>query len=883
MFGRMRMLALILALAIAGPAGAQSFVNFESPHAHPMAMTPDEGLLLAVNTPDARLEVFTLAGPTPVRLASVPVGLEPVSVRARSATEAWVVNHLSDSISVVDLATLRVVRTIRTGDEPSDVVFAGSPQRAFVTCSQSNTVEVHDPDNPQAPPTILTLGAEEPRALATDGARVFAAIFDSGNRTTILPQQVVSEEDNPYQGDPNPPPNSGGAFSPAQNPANPDPPEVGLIVRKDAQGAWRDDNGADWSDAVTWDVVDRDVAIINAQSLAITYAGGLMHQNMALALRPDGRIGVVGTDATNEVRFEPNLNGVFLRVLGATVDPLNPGASTVVDLNPHLDYAQPTVTQALRDQSLGDPRAVVFDGAGRAFVAGMGSNDIAIFDAAMARIGRIEVGDGPTGLALRESAGHLYALNRFDGSISVVSTALLQEVARVAFFDPTPQPLKEGRRFLFDTHLTSGLGHTSCASCHTDGATDGLVWDLGDPAGLMKPFNQTCSGGVGDGCEDWHPMKGPLATQTLIGIVGNGPMHWRGDREDLGAFNTAFQTILGDDAVLTPQEMALFEQYLASRRFPPNPFRNLDNSLSGPFASGGDPLAGRALFTNAPITAGTFACTFCHALPTGTNTTITSASAIFETQSLKIPHLRNLFEKTGFDTASAQSRRGFGFIKDGSVPSLVAFLERPEFDFSGGATGNQERRDLEAFLLSFDTGTHAAVGQQVFIESISSAGATDQDRLDDLIALAGSNAIGLVAHQKRNGVTRGYAYIAGQFQSDRTGESYLPFQLAALAQPGSEVLYTAVPKGSEIRLGLDRDGDGHWSYDEILACADPADPDSVPGSAQAADLDASGEVNGADLGILLGAWGTADADLTGDGTTDGADLGVLLGAWGSCG
>ncbi len=50
-----------------------------------------------------------------------------------------------------------------------------------------------------------------------------------------------------------------------------------------------------------------------------------------------------------------------------------------------------------------------------------------------------------------------------------------------------------------------------------------------------------------------------------------------------------------------------------------------------------------------------------------------------------------------------------------------------------------------------------------------------------------------------------------------------------------------------------------------------------------ADLNGDGVVDGADLGILLGAWGTSDAgaDLNHDGTVDGADLGVLLGAWGS--
>ena len=51
-----------------------------------------------------------------------------------------------------------------------------------------------------------------------------------------------------------------------------------------------------------------------------------------------------------------------------------------------------------------------------------------------------------------------------------------------------------------------------------------------------------------------------------------------------------------------------------------------------------------------------------------------------------------------------------------------------------------------------------------------------------------------------------------------------------------------------------------------------------------ADLNGDGLVNGADLGIMLAAWGTADevADLNGSGSVDGADLGLLLAAWGAC-
>lgn len=50
----------------------------------------------------------------------------------------------------------------------------------------------------------------------------------------------------------------------------------------------------------------------------------------------------------------------------------------------------------------------------------------------------------------------------------------------------------------------------------------------------------------------------------------------------------------------------------------------------------------------------------------------------------------------------------------------------------------------------------------------------------------------------------------------------------------------------------------------------------------AADLNCDGAVNGQDLGMLLGAWGTSGAaDLNGDGTVNGIDLGMLLGAWGN--
>src|SRR5437868_9899800 len=83
---------------------SQAFTAFESGQVRPLAITPDKKFLLAVNTPDAKLEIFKINGFALDHRASVPVGLEPVSVAVRNNGEAWVVNHVSDSVSIVALS-----------------------------------------------------------------------------------------------------------------------------------------------------------------------------------------------------------------------------------------------------------------------------------------------------------------------------------------------------------------------------------------------------------------------------------------------------------------------------------------------------------------------------------------------------------------------------------------------------------------------------------------------------------------------------------------------------------------------------------------------------------------------------------------------------------
>jgi len=71
------------------------------------------------------------------------------------------------------------------------------------------------------------------------------------------------------------------------------------------------------------------------------------------------------------------------------------------------------------------------------------------------------------------------------------------------------------------------------------------------------------------------------------------------------------------------------------------------------------------------------------------------------------------------------------------------------------------------------------------------------------------------------------------------------------------------------------DGDGITVDDVQFAVASPT---------CAADLNGDGQVNGADLGLLLANWnGTGTGDMDGSGAVTGADLGELLAAWGTCG
>src|SRR5712691_6119103 len=389
---------------------SSSFTLFESGPVRPLALSPNGKLLFAANTPDNRLEIFRVHQHGLQHRGSIPVGLEPVAVAARTNDEVWVVNHLSDSVSIVKIDSNdtdgRVVRTLLVGDEPRDIVFAGPGHtRAFVTTAHRGQNVPYDPQLTTpgvgradvwvfdahnlgaglggTPITIVTLFTDTPRALAAtpDGSRVYAAGFLTGNRTTTVCADVVTA--------------NGALPEPLVNFENILQPPTGLVVKHDG-AHWVDELGRRWDRQVKFSLPDQDVFAIDAganppvQADFFTSVGTVIYN---MIVNPaNGHLYVTNTEARNEHRFEGA--GMFLATLGkqSVRGHLHESRITVIGdgvqprhLNKHIDRDGPflPVPNDENARSLAIPldMAITRDGTAL-YMAAFGSSKVGVFNTA---------------------------------------------------------------------------------------------------------------------------------------------------------------------------------------------------------------------------------------------------------------------------------------------------------------------------------------------------------------------------------------------------------------------------------------------------------------------------------------------------------------------
>jgi len=886
------------------PAPENNFVTFETGQVRPLALSADGNTLYVANTPNSTLEIYSISNTSLQHSGTVPVGLEPVAVAVDVVNnQVWVVNHLSDSVSVVDVNVTppRVVRTLLVGDEPRDIVFAGANNRyAFITTAHrgqngpdDNPVDaqlkepavgradvwVFDTSNLGStlggdPSTVITLFGDTPRALTVspDGNTVYAAVFLSGNQTTTIGQNLLGKPD------------------PLVSVGNVTAPDTGLIVKfngtnwADGTGSIMDTLGGLWDNKVNFSLPDYDVFEIDA-TLNPPQANGVRHSGVGTVLYnmvtnpATGKVYVSNTEALNQVRFEGPGNAAST-VRGHFAE----SRITVIDnlqvlprhLNKHINYAQFPGTQAERDAALANPVGMAVNSDGSTlYVAALGSKKIGVYVTAELEGDSFDPvtnpqitlsAGGPAGIVLDETRNQLYVLTRFDNGLSVIDTTTNMEVTHATMFNPEPAVVVDGRRFLYDASLSSH-GDSSCGLCHVFGDFDGLAWDLGNPDAAVKlnpnPFASFRLGNnvflltppSSEGPAVFHPMKGPMTTQSLRGLDGNGPMHWRGDRVgdsaqpgesvELGAFkdfNVAFPELVGTDAELPAQDMQAFAEFALKITYPPNPIRALDNSLNADQAQGRDIYMNQLTTGMNPLVpTPLMTCNNCHVLNEQEGHFGTSGLSSVEgddiSQQFKIPHLRNVYQKVGkfgasggmFDNSPnspmifpfADQIKGFGFLHDGSMDTVDNFLRAAVFAFNS----DTERDNVVDFVMAMDSELAPVVGQQITLNAAS--GADVHARINLLRARAQITApraeCDLIVQGVIDGVARGAVMQAdGSYQTDRVDETISDGDLRALVNQNNQSLtFTCVPPGSGVWMALDRDQDGVFNGDELAQGSDP--------------------------------------------------------------
>ena len=491
--------------------------TFSSPHASPIAV--HDGNVFVVNTPADTVDVID-AKTRKVR-ERINVGIDPVSVAVRpDGKEVWVSNHVSDSVSVIDTAPdgptyLQVVATIQqfdpkskatTFDEPVGIAFA-SNEKAYVALSSENQIAVIDVTKREVTKR-LRIPAQDPRAIAVNGDRLYVIPFESNNKTQL----------------------SGGSKDDID----------GDLVTFDAwEHSVRVNNVLSLghlTDIVKHpDVPDRDLFVFdtNTDELVETVdtLGTLLY---GLTVDSKGRVYIAQTDARNDANGRAGTkkhsmkemeNRAFLNQI--TKVGFKDGTAQKPDF---IDLEPLPPKHPKKGMALATPYAIQISGDDSMLVASAaGSDKLFTVDAESGEVlGRVPVGTVPRGIALENTANgkasRAWVYNAVANTVSLIDlsdTSSPKVAGFVKLEDPTNREVKLGRTWFNDADVSS-TGTFSCESCHPDNNTDQLLWVLQTP--IVTGGNQIM----------------PRSTMPVRGLRDTAPFHWDGVLGDpYGGINSA--------------------------------------------------------------------------------------------------------------------------------------------------------------------------------------------------------------------------------------------------------------------------------------------------------------------------------------------------------
>jgi len=656
------------------------YVNMNHVPIRPVALTADTNFLAAVNTHANTVRVFDVSNPDPTQwqlLKSLRTAWGPVSVawwqNPACQLELLVVCRSSDAL-VWLTSNGRVQGFLGLPAEPGDLLVDQASDTAWVSCAAAGVVVEVD----LGAKRIVrkhTVPSVQPTFLSWEGSNVLVAPLLSGNNTTVEP---------------------GGEFFLAG-------PNGVLDLTAAPQGLPDED-------------LFRIVPGLRGVQPVVQAAGSVQ---FAHRLNPvTGALWMLGTDAHNaQLQSEPECRGVFSENRLALVAALPAvGAPPVPPTSlGNLDDSVPGTPQVeyVPTRTVGQPYALAFDSTGQGFVTGMLTDNVTQLSSAGAFVREWDVGSIPRGLlVVPKPTGmgptdfltvYCWGSNKLEVYDPSVGTGLVATLNLGP--DPNPQDVIDGRT-LYYSAAHSQFNNQSCNTCHVDGFSDMLAWDLSDRR--KDAFGQ-------------HTVpvddKGPMITQTLRNIRPQHPYHWRGERADLADFNGAFDALLGGAPLSTGPggDFEKFQAFVFSLRERANPHESPRRVVSDAFVPASFPVGtsavrGQTLFFQ-KNSLGPLSCQDCHALPTGTSNDIFrdegSAPNLFRSH-LDVPSLDSLWRKHQptrelveltpgvFETLPTL---GGAMMNTGRANDVRDLLLTAGFDVNP-----LEAADIGAFLLQLDGG-----------------------------------------------------------------------------------------------------------------------------------------------------------------------------------
>ena len=747
--------------------------TFSSPHASPIVA--GNGKVFVVNTPADTLDVID-----PVTLkvrTQVHVGVDPVSVAIRpDGREVWVSNHVSDSVSVIDNVSdsptyLQVVATIQefdprtkatTFDEPVGIAFAGN-EKAYIALSSENQIAVVNVDTREVTKR-LTITAQDPRAIAVHGDRLYVIPFESNNKTQL----------------------SGGSRDDID----------GDQVTFDAwEHSIRVNNVLSIghvTDIVKHpDVPDRDLYVFDTKTdeliETVDTLGTLLY---GLTVDSQGQVFVAQTDARNDAngRAGTKKHGMKEMENRAFLNQITRVSFTdSSDRKPEFINLEPLPPKhPEKGMALATPYAIQVSADDSTLVASAaGSDKMFTVDVETGNVlGRVAVGAVPRGIALENAddgkPSKAWVYNAVANTVSQIDLADASRPKVSGFVklkDPTHRQVKLGRTWFNDAD-SSSTGTFSCESCHPDNNTDQLLWVLQTP--IVTGGDQIM----------------PRSTMPIRGLRDTAPFHWDGMLGDpYGGNNSAniytsveptsdvedqttstrhlvdvsMAEILmahGDDMVndegkrggFTAAERDDLATYLLSIPFPPAQRRAYDNVLSERAKEGfklfhidGD---------NDPARSTPHVCGNCHRMPffVSTNTPGTGMEA---------PTWRGAYDRFLILPQGRLNIVEFDFYR------RVAERGQPEEEIWRFSWGGRRRfNPIWNMVVEGSTGFSGSFARQVTLNKTSANADLTLDILNALEVAAGEDAIVLEAEGVMINGTNSNA-VTLQFDPDVEGGAYV--------------------------------------------------------------------------------------------------------------